>query len=417
MNMENLNLTVELKNRYIELYESMLSDLQPDEFAQRIQPEFQEGDISLVGEVAPPLDLVIIDNKHLSANGKVVIPVFEIEKSIDTSLSQDVEIHNEDNQLIATLCLMDLDGEVESIHSLSENRLFAFFYDSICTGVYDTEYKFSKHYVVVESDQYEHYLSIMNTSELWGGYTHKEKPIGKVRAPCTIKIKNKYQYPSMNHDESMVLAIYSLSTFERYLKYYHQLELLFDAVRVSKLKSINTNDLKGYAEALKICSKGNEVSHLEYIIKNYVTDFSEIVNSMALVLNYESIAKDMFQEYSKEGNPLSDDSRWAVHNKFLSESNYTSSSLSTQIIHGGNKVKFIPKDDAELFNGFVVKIISYWIYRIRCSIAHNRISEYVFSYSDEGFISEFGERLLLSVIRAVLSNTDLHREMSILNQT
>ncbi|WP_146108523.1 hypothetical protein [Mixta gaviniae] len=357
-----------------------------------------------------------MNNYYLSVNGNVVIPVREIEKSINTNTVMDVDIQNENDELIATLCLMNLDHQ-ENVYSLSKNRLFAFFYDSILAGTCEANHQFSSHYVVIEPEHYEYYLSIMNTSELWGGYTHKEKPVGKVRTIGNIKIKQNYQYPSLNHNESMVMAIYSLSTFERYLKYYHQLELLFDAVRISKLKAINTNDLKGYADALKICSKGNEISHLEYIIKNYVTSFDEIIESMSLIINYEALAKDMFQGYSKEGNPLSDEARWSVNIKHLNENNYNPATLATSVQHQGSTVRLINKNDIGLFNDFLVKVISYWIYRIRCSIAHNRISEYVFSYSDEGFISEFGERLLLSVIKSVLSNAGLHQEMSILSQT
>ena len=46
----------------------------------------------------------------------------------------------------------------------------------------------------------------------------------------------------------------------------------------------------------------------------------------------------------------------------------------------------------------IINIATYWIYRVRSSIAHSRIGEYVMSTSDEEFVVEIAEPLLRSVL-------------------
>lgn len=48
---------------------------------------------------------------------------------------------------------------------------------------------------------------------------------------------------------------------------------------------------------------------------------------------------------------------------------------------------------------FILRIVSYWIYRVRCSIAHNKIGEYLLSWEDEEFLVKFAEPLLLEVLK------------------
>ncbi|MBK7129689.1 MAG: hypothetical protein IPH66_10055 [Crocinitomicaceae bacterium] len=50
------------------------------------------------------------------------------------------------------------------------------------------------------------------------------------------------------------------------------------------------------------------------------------------------------------------------------------------------------------YNKFIINVTAYWIYRIRCSIAHNKIGEYHLSWNDENFIVDFGEPLLKEVL-------------------
>lgn len=52
----------------------------------------------------------------------------------------------------------------------------------------------------------------------------------------------------------------------------------------------------------------------------------------------------------------------------------------------------------EKHKSFILAIATYWIYRIRCSIAHHKIGEYMMGYDDEEFVVEFAEPLLKEII-------------------
>lgn len=116
--MENLNLTDEAKRKFIDLYESMLPDFQ-DEYSQQEEGGLEVNELGQEDDNTPKLTLEVLNNHYLSVNGNVVIPVREIEKSINTNTVMDVDIQNENDELIATLCLMNLDHQ-ENVYSLSK---------------------------------------------------------------------------------------------------------------------------------------------------------------------------------------------------------------------------------------------------------------------------------------------------------
>jgi hypothetical protein len=59
------------------------------------------------------------------------------------------------------------------------------------------------------------------------------------------------------------------------------------------------------------------------------------------------------------------------------------------------------------FESFVSSVAAYWIYRVRSSIAHSRVGEFLFLEADEQFITDFAEPLLLDVVMQVFENPKL----------
>ena len=51
-----------------------------------------------------------------------------------------------------------------------------------------------------------------------------------------------------------------------------------------------------------------------------------------------------------------------------------------------------------IYNNLIPKVCSYWIYRIRSSIAHNKFGEYIMDNDDEDFIVNFAEPLLKEMV-------------------
>jgi hypothetical protein len=59
-----------------------------------------------------------------------------------------------------------------------------------------------------------------------------------------------------------------------------------------------------------------------------------------------------------------------------------------------------------IYDKLILETAAYWVFRVRCCIAHHRIGEYLLTQLDEEFVVEFAEPLLLGVLRSILSNSD-----------
>jgi hypothetical protein len=102
-----------------------------------------------------------------------------------------------------------------------------------------------------------------------------------------------------------------------------------------------------------------------------------------LITNHQNIALEIFYKFGKTSNPLKSEIDFSKVVPFGFEENILKSkSISFHANH--------PK--------FIKHLASYWIYRIRCCIAHNKIGEYILSHSEEEFIAEFAEPLIKEVI-------------------
>ncbi len=357
----------------------------------------------------------LIDNEFHCFNDYVLVPVKAIEKSINITEADDIEIFSADGTLIGYLCPMAYPENEYVIARLNEKRLFAFFVDNLDYSQQSDSYSFINHYVAIESNWFPYYKTVMGTSEYWGGYTHKNLNPTNSRVINEIKIREGIKIPSINHEESIVLAVHSSSSFERFLKYYHQIELLFDSLFISRLKNINSSDLKDYAMIIKEFNHGkkSELDTFKYILKKYLVNYSLIIEKMKLVQNHLNIANDMFYVLGKEHNPLKSNEEWSLLIDLLSRGSLDPISSFTFQQVNGSSVRLITKNNQEAFNDFIVNLCSYWIYRMRCCIAHNKIGEYIFSYNDESFVSDFGEHLLLEIIRDIFSNPILHADINV----
>ncbi len=360
------------------------------------------------------LECHFIDEYHCF-NGYVIIPVKAIERSIDINSADDIEISTPTQQIIGFLCPLAYSENEHIISQLNEIRLFAYFVDSLNNSQPSDIHSFRNHYVAIKSEFYEYYKTVMSTSEYWGGYTHKDLNSTTSRVIKKIQIHDEIKTPSLNHEESIVLAIHSTSSFERFLKYYHQIELLFDSLFIAKLKNINSTDLKDYSIIIKEFNqaKKSEIESFKYILKKYISNYTLIIEKMKLVQNHLAIANEMFFILGKDTNPLKSEEEWILLIDLLSTNSFNSSNCSAAKKINGSNTKLISKDNQETFNAFVINLCSYWIYRMRCCIAHNKLGEYIFSYNDEGLVSEFGEHLLLEIIKDIFSNTNLHSDLHI----
>lgn len=170
------------------------------------------------------------------------------------------------------------------------------------------------------------------------------------------------------------------------------MELLFDYVTFRKIQALE-DDLVGYAAVMKDNGK-TEFERLLAIISEYCLSHDTLARQMNLAKGHENTCRAIFQEYTKDSNPLKPERFeifWnLVDGEAVSETNAISANLANS-----NEI-----------HKFLCKVTAYWIYRIRCSIAHNRVGEFILTDDHDNFVAELGIPLLQNVVVQILSNTD-----------
>lgn len=342
--------------------------------------------------------------EHLIINDLIALPVFELECSI--SAEEDIDITDEHGNLLGVLCPMGAPGDIYSVNELSIHKLIAFIHDidNDQFGL-SQSHVFKNHYLLINKTFIAQYTSdFLESAPIWGGFTHKTRSPKYKKTITKITASRKMFTPTVRHNADLERAISAANGFDRFLKYYHQLELLFDVIFVSKIRSLPRHSIEGFSSVVKDYQR-KELDSLKGILKDYVTDTQALLSIMASCTPYIQIMEAVFQDYSKEGNPItSDQTKWANLLTFLQGNDHT--------FVRAKQLTLIAQSTNSLLDQFILNLTAYWIYRIRCSIAHNKIGEFIFSDSHEEFVVEFGERLIKEIIMQIFSNNDLKGVLS-----
>jgi hypothetical protein len=252
------------------------------------------------------------------------------------------------------------------------------------------DFVFNKDYVVILADFYEKYSSSFRSgSALWGLFTHVEDGES---APTPYLTKKKSVLATSNIDisleierEALFRCVSQSSTFDRYLKLYHLLELHFDVQIVEAIRGLGA-DLKGIGKLLNSYSGGNELDRLTRLIRSRCSEeafIDRVLSDAFCEPNYREQWHEILFEYSKESNPY----------------NNKGSEFKVAVTNGYSRSDWVANMNAK--QDAIPKFIAYMIYRVRSSIAHMRIGEFLFSFSDEAFVAEAAEPLLREVVTAV----------------
>ncbi|HCM6621806.1 TPA: hypothetical protein N3022_005797 [Klebsiella pneumoniae] len=372
---------------------------------------------SIIDDGVHDLGYELIEGKYHSFKDMVVIPVMSIKKSINLIDHGDVEVMFKD-ELVAHLCLLtESSEEYKSISSFNENKLLCLF-SELSGNEIPAAYDFGSNYIVTQPGMYSKYKAEMVSSEYWGGYSHNLPRQRNAKLMPKVDIVENISFVTENHKVSILNAIETTSSFERYLKYYHQIELLFDVIPICRLKAIQSVKIKDYQDVISEFSNRSEFKNLSFIINQYVSDehLEDIVTEMKNVTTFIDLAVGMFQNLGKKENPIPGHNEWNVLVELLSNDSLNDANTNKyQWSDGGTPFSVKLKNPSNTtYKGFVLNLASYWIYRVRCSIAHNRIGEYIFEYEDENFITDFMESLILKVIQSIGSNAELHETLAAL---
>lgn len=295
-----------------------------------------------------------------------------------------IEVKNAENQVIGYIFLSQ-NGRIIDLADMTEALYSAFLVDCSDSDFIIKNYKITKDYfVLLEGFAQDYFSNYYETSGIWGGFYHLNATIVPAYTTATTEIKAipNLEVITSYHQTNIIRAILQPYAFERFLKNYHLLELLFDWQVVEEIKNLSS-DLYRAGDILRNY-KHDEIERLKYILNQRVTDIDAIVLKMNQIHAFLPIMNDIFYKYGKDSNPLK--KHYETHNILLQEFGITK--LKEKKVHQAN-------NDGD-YKKFIISLVSYWIYRIRSSIAHSRIGEYFLT--DEAFIVEFAEPLLQEVI-------------------
>lgn len=251
------------------------------------------------------------------------------------------------------------------------------------------DFVFRADYIVINTSNQTEYLRDFRTgSGLWGGFVHVEelaskRPVYQSRISSILATPD-VQISSDSEKDVLWRAIDQTAPLERYLKLYHLIELMFDLTLVEKIKLLGA-DLKGIGKLLKSYSSDSETERLLKIVKEHCPDtvFFEAALSRAFSNSkYHAQLLEMLFEYSKESNPYKEEKQ----NDFKN------------VLQAGFSVSELKNHKLAYDYNCLSKLAVYVLYRVRCSIAHSKIGEFILTQSDEEFVAEVAEPLLTDIL-------------------
>lgn len=332
---------------------------------------------------------------RICINDYIVFPIIT-KQSFDKS--NPIEIKDENNTVFGELYFSN-QATIIAPENMPDALIVAYLID-VDRVDFQSDIKLKQDYLILKKDYLDDYVTkFYETSGLWGGFIHKEKVTTStpyLQQIQEIKLIPNLRYPTTWHQENNIRAIQQPYAFERFLKNYHQLELLFDYHLVKEIQALG-NDIYGAGKLLKEYGKGEEIQRLISVVEKGIKNITTIETLLNKVTPYQTIAIDIFYTYGKvDSNPL-----------IISKEEHTNpQKLENILANGGiNEVNIAKYHTKQAdYQKFLLKLACYWIYRVRSSIAHAKIGEYQLSYTDEKFVVEFAEPLLQEIIIQCFTN-------------
>ena len=325
----------------------------------------------------------------LCLNDYIPLPII-VNNSYDRT--QTIEVKDIDNDTIGYICFSN-NGALIEADNMSEPLFAAYLRDINVDDFYaKIDYKITKDYLVVKKTKISDYIHIYSQSSgIWGSYIREDSfsiPLPRIKSISEIKAIPNIELPTDWHKENMVRAVQQPFAFERFLKNYHLLELLFDWQAMKEISDFYA--VRNFSEAAEVLRnyEKDDIKRIKYVISTRYKNIDAIVEAINKVTTFSAIAKEIFYKYGKESNPLKDES---IFDATLTKADLFKINSFT---NDKGKLTLQPPD----YNTFILNLVSYWIYRIRSSIAHSKIGEYQLSYRDEAFMIEFAEPLLQEIV-------------------
>jgi hypothetical protein len=307
----------------------------------------------------------------------------------------------EDNEGSQLGYLLTCRGTPFTLNAFSAPYLVAYL-SEVSKENYGLPGQFARDYVLVRADRLAEYrASLLSSSAVWGGFLHPPSVAGTPVAPRPappIVARPGIVLSTELHAETAMRSVFQPYAFERFLKLYHLLELDFDHVVVEKIRALG-DDLMGIGQLLS-SYESREFDRLKQTIFDRCNDVPSIAACLGEICSnprWHETMKKIFFDFGKAGNPF--DEKWDEFHSMLLSTGFTQDGAAAQgFVRKGTKT---PLQDKE-FRKLVMHVSAYWIYRVRSSVAHSKIGEYVMRLEDEDFVEQFAEKLLRRILGTVL---------------
>lgn len=328
----------------------------------------------------------------LAVSGRVVMPLDGVAWSLDRT--NDIEILDELGMVLGTLCLASA-RPPKPLQELTRYEYAALLADASGPDVLLGPVQPSRGYAVIEESEFGRYVShYLTGSALWGGFSHGTVPPSGSGSVTALKARRDVMAPTPHHVGSFRLLTRATGPRDQFLRTYHALELLFDYVTYRRFVKAG-DDLVDFGKIMSAYQRP-ELARLKGLVQDFCRDFDAVAAVMENLEPHLDRAEEMFQVHGKEGNPLAE-GRWTIFRGVVEAGPVARAVLSA--------AKLAKNDTA--FAELMGAIAAYQIYRLRSSIAHSRIGEYLLTDADDLMIAGFGLPLVQEVASQVFSSAEL----------
>ena len=321
----------------------------------------------------------------------------------------DVEIKSDNTQLIGILCYKNL-GVDYDIESMTIWKYISYLLDSESLEV-TGNYRFNRSYIYIKKEFYEEYCNCYRDgAAIWGGFIHENTlSVQTYSSPAEITLDRILNIPTDIQKDKLKSAVLSQNAFDRFLKKYQMLELMYDYNCVLKLRTVDEG-LSNFREIMSEYSN-SELPSLKSLAKDYVGDISPYITIIhSDFISNIQLSEKIFQIEAKDGNPFKK-GEWNKFIQLVESSNldYTSG------LQKRRSISYKHSLDVDSYSKLILDIVCYWLYRIRCSIAHFKLGEYILGHSEEKYLIEFCEPLLDQLVSDIYSNEQLKKMLNVSN--
>lgn len=348
------------------------------------------------------------DFSGLEFDNKIILNIYSMEVHL---LNSDIiNIKNHDNTYIGYIDLAK-HVKIENYHDLNCDRILYIWNYYRKTGKNLTE--FPSNFLIIQKNYFEQYYdNHLKTSSLWGGFKHDEMQISSFSPVIEIFLpENPIVFPTLTNEATSNSSVYTNHIYDVFLKKYHQLELVFNLIFVKQIQKIeNFNDLKKIHTIYKNMNK-DEIDSIIYLFSTFCSENKKI-KIMKIIMfgfdNYPDICEELLFEYGKDSNPIKTEDLKLKFLSFIQKCNQDNPSNLSDYRQISKELKF--KTTTLEFDTFINKFICYVIYRIRCSIAHSKLSEFIFSLEQDhlNFMTDIALPLIRETVTDIFSNPEFN---------